>query len=54
MRRIEEFWIEFNPPQEIEEVRTPPVLGMVYDMVDSLKGAIIVVGLLPKSSIVGI
>lgn len=43
MRRIEEFWIEFNPPQEVEEIRTSALLGLAYDMVDSLKGAIIVV-----------
>ncbi len=43
MRRIEEFWIEFNPPAEQEEVKTPFVLGIFYDMVDSFKGAIIVV-----------
>ena len=43
MRRIEEFWIEFNPPIEAEEVKTPALLGLAYDMVDSLKGAIIVV-----------
>ncbi len=43
MRKVEEFWIEFNPPQEVEEIRTPALLGLAYDMVDSLKGAIIVV-----------
>ncbi len=43
MRRIEEFWIEFNPPQEQEEVKTSAMLGLFYDMVDSFKGAIIVV-----------
>lgn len=43
MRRIEEFWIEFNPPAEQEEVRTSALLGLFYDMVDSFKGAIIVV-----------
>lgn len=43
MRRIEEFWIEFNPPDMQEEVETSGALQMVYDMVDSLKGAIIVV-----------
>lgn len=43
MRRIEEFWIEFNPVSEQEEVKTPTMLGLFYDMVDSFKGAIIVV-----------
>ncbi len=43
MRRIEEFWIEFNPAEEIEEVKTSALLGLFYDMVDSFKGAIIVV-----------
>ncbi len=43
MRRIEEFWIEFNQPAEQEEVKTSGMLQIVYDMVDSLKGAIIVV-----------
>ncbi len=43
MRRIEEFWIEFNPISVQEEIKTPVALGLFYDMVDSLKGAIIVV-----------
>ncbi len=43
MRRIEEFWIEFNPPAVQEEVETSGALQIIYDMVDSLKGAIIVV-----------
>lgn len=43
MRRVEEFWIEFNPPVAQEEVKTSGALGLFYDMVDSLKGAIIVV-----------
>ena len=43
MRRIEEFWIEFNPVYEQEEIKTSAALGLFYDMVDSLKGAIIVV-----------
>lgn len=46
MRRIEEFWIEFYPPCEPEEVKTSAVLNLFYDMVDSLKGAIIVVFLI--------
>ncbi len=43
MRRIEEFWIEFNPPEIQEEVKTSSVLALCYDMTDSLKGAIIAV-----------
>ncbi len=43
MRRIEEFWIEFNPPALQEEVKTSALLGLFYDTVDSFKGAIIVV-----------
>lgn len=46
MRRVEEFWIEFNPPAEQEEVKTSALLGLFYDMVDSFKGAIIVVFLI--------
>lgn len=46
MRRVEEFWIEFYPPHEPEEVKTPAALSLFYDMVDSLKGAIIVVFLI--------
>ncbi len=43
LRRIEEFWIEFNPPEIQEEVKTSSVLALCYDMTDSLKGAIIAV-----------
>lgn len=43
MRRIEEFWIEFNPPVAQEDVKPHVLLGLFYDMVDSFKGAIIVV-----------
>ncbi len=46
MRRIEEFWIEFYPPCEPEEVKTTAALNLFYDIVDSLKGAIIVVFLI--------
>ncbi len=42
MRRIEEFWIEFNPPEILDDVRTSGVLSLFYDLVDSFKGAIIV------------
>lgn len=42
MRRIEEFWIEFNPP-EVQEEEPHRAVQVFYDMVDSLKGAIIVV-----------
>lgn len=37
MRRIEEFWIEFdeNPPKA-------PIMSFVFDVTDSLKGAVIV------------
>ena len=43
MRRIEEFWIEFNPPAMQEDVKASGAISLFYDMVDSLKGAIIVV-----------
>lgn len=43
MRRIEEFWIEFNPPAVQEETQASGAITLFYDMVDSLKGAIIVV-----------
>ena len=43
MRRIEEFWIEFNPPAVQEEAEASGAISLFYDMVDSLKGAIIVV-----------
>ena len=43
MRRIEEFWIEFNTSEAQEDIKTPTALGFFYDMADSLKGAIIVV-----------
>lgn len=43
MRRIEEFWIEFNPPAVQEEAEASGAVSLFYDMVDSLKGAIIVV-----------
>ena len=43
MRRIEEFWVEFNPPAVQEEIKTSGAISLFYDLVDSLKGAIIVV-----------
>ncbi len=45
MRRIEEFWIEFNPPVK-EEIKTPAMLSFCYDLIDSVKGAVIVVFLI--------
>lgn len=38
MRRIEEFWIEFEPSKS----KSAAVISFVYDIVDSLKGAILV------------
>ncbi len=47
MRRIEEFWIEFYPPvQEDNEPKTSALLSLIYDMADSIKGAVIVVFLI--------
>lgn len=37
MRKIEEFWIEF----EAEEPKVPAAISFIYDIVDSLKGAVI-------------
>ncbi len=37
MRRIEEFWVEFKP----QEPEIPSVMSFLYDVVDSLKGAVI-------------
>ena len=37
MRRIEEFWIEFEP----EAKKAPAATSFVFDLVDSLKGAVI-------------
>lgn len=45
MRRIEEFWIEFNPPVE-EEEKTSGILSFCFDIMDSVKGAVIVVFLI--------
>ncbi len=38
MRKIEEFWIEF----EQQEPKVPAGISFLYDVVDSLKGAVIV------------
>ncbi len=45
MRRIEEFWIEFNPPVHQEEP-VSKVISLCYDVMDSLKGAVVVVFLI--------
>ncbi len=37
MRRIEEFWVEFGP----QEPEIPSGMTFLYDVVDSLKGAVI-------------
>lgn len=38
MRKIEEFWIEFNPE---EPEKAPAGVSFIFDVVDSLKGAVI-------------
>ena len=40
MRRIEEYWIEFNPQNE---EKTNPLLNACYEVIDSIKGAAVVV-----------
>lgn len=45
MRRIEEFWIEFNPPV-YEEEKPSGISTFIFDVVDSVKGAVIVVFLI--------
>ena len=43
MRRIEEFWIEFNPDAgHADEYKASGPLSFLFDVVDSLKGAVIV------------
>ncbi len=37
MRKIEEFWIEFEP----QEPEVPRITSFIYDVTDSLKGAVI-------------
>lgn len=47
MRRIEEFWIEFNPDAGKAEEKKPPLIAsFVYDITDSIKGAVLVVFLI--------
>lgn len=44
MRRVEEFWIEFNPKIDFESEKKPPLaVSMLFDIIDSVKGAILVV-----------
>lgn len=43
MRRIEEYWIEFNPQNE---EKTNPLLNACYEVIDSIKGAAVVVFLI--------
>lgn len=40
MRRIDEYWIEFNPQQE---EKSNPFVNACYEFVDSVKGAAVVV-----------
>ncbi|MBQ2842539.1 MAG: signal peptidase I [Clostridia bacterium] len=47
MRRIEEFWIEFNPEAgEPEEKKPPFPVSFLFDVTDSVKGAVLVVFLI--------
>lgn len=46
MRRVEEFWIEFNPPALPEEPKAPWYASLMYDAIESVKGAVIVVFLI--------
>lgn len=46
MRRVEEFWIEFNPITVTEEPKAPWHASLMYDAVESVKGAVIVVFLI--------
>lgn len=46
MRRIEEFWIEFNPPETEEEIEVSGFTSFCFDIIDSVKGAVIVVFLI--------
>ncbi len=43
LRRIEEFWVEFNAPEEDEFRPAGTVMRYFYDTLDSFKGAVIVV-----------
>ncbi len=46
MRRVEEFWIEFNPITVPEEPKAPWHASLMYDAIESVKGAVIVVFLI--------
>ncbi len=46
MRRVEEFWIEFNPITVTEEPKAPWHASLMYDAIESVKGAVIVVFLI--------
>lgn len=46
MRRIEEFWIEFNPPVSEAEEKPSPIVSFLFDVTDSVKGATLVVFLI--------
>ncbi len=46
MRRVEEFWIEFNPVTAFEEPKAPWYASLMYDAIESVKGAVIVVFLI--------
>lgn len=46
MRRIEEFWIEFNPVEPCEEKKIPFLASFLFDVTDSVKGAVLVVFLI--------
>lgn len=46
MRRVEEFWIEFNSDAVYAESKPSPIIGFLYDVTDSVKGATLVVFLI--------
>ncbi len=46
MRRIEEFWIEFNPDAGEAEEKPSPIISFLFDVTDSVKGATLVVFLI--------
>lgn len=46
MRRIEEFWIEFNPDAGKAEEKPSPIVSFLFDVTDSVKGATLVVFLI--------
>ena len=43
MRRIEEFWIEFNTDAVEAEKKPSPIVSFLFDVTDSVKGATLVV-----------